>query len=288
MNISKQGVSGCLRLRFEADGATRQTVLRVQEQKPPLKVVRAFPIADGAALVHLHNLSGGVLGGDQLSLEVVVAAQARAQLTSTGATRLYRSRGEQRCARQVNKIRVEASAVLEYLPDPLIPFAGSSFLQETSIELGPDAGLFWWEVVAPGREASGEVFQYDLLQSKLEIKAGGKLIALEQVRLEPRIRPLDSPARLGPYRYFATFYLCREGVAPEQWRSLEGQLSEVALQLEAAGQTRWGVSTLPHAGLVVRALSRQGRAILKDLPTFWRVAKLALYGQEAILPRKVY
>ena len=28
-------------------------------------MVRAFPLEDGAALVHLHNVSGGLLGGDR-------------------------------------------------------------------------------------------------------------------------------------------------------------------------------------------------------------------------------
>ena len=64
-----------LALRFEAsDGGTQ---LRVDTQEPPWKVVRAFKQAGGGALVHLHNLSGGVLAGDCLSLQVDVGADAR-------------------------------------------------------------------------------------------------------------------------------------------------------------------------------------------------------------------
>lgn len=40
----------------------------------------------------MHNLSGGVLGGDLLELSVEVGNGACAQLASTGATRLYRCR----------------------------------------------------------------------------------------------------------------------------------------------------------------------------------------------------
>ena len=53
-----------LRLEFERDDAEGQTVLAASHQEPPLRVVRAFPLADGAALVHLHNVSGGLLGGE--------------------------------------------------------------------------------------------------------------------------------------------------------------------------------------------------------------------------------
>ena len=87
--------------------------------------MRAFPLADGAALVHLHNVSGGLLGGDQLGLEVEVGPGAAAQLTTTGSTRLYRSRGDHLCAMQRTNVRVGEEGLLEYVPDPLIPFAGS-------------------------------------------------------------------------------------------------------------------------------------------------------------------
>src|SRR5437868_10045544 len=102
--ISAPRVKGELRLGFEFDSRAGRTVLASCEQEPPLKVVRGFPLADGALLVHLHNLSGGVLGGDWLRTEVRVGHRANAQLTTTGATRLYRSRREDRAAIQINEI----------------------------------------------------------------------------------------------------------------------------------------------------------------------------------------
>jgi urease accessory protein len=280
---------GRLRLCFErARGAEQQTVLNVCEQQPPLRVVRAFQLEDGAALVHLHNLSGGVLGGDQLELSVEVGRAACAQITSTGATRLYRSRRGIRVAAQRNRIRVGENALLEYLPDALIPFAGSRYCQETTIELAEGAGLFWWETVAPGREAHGELFAYDLLRLKLDLTAQGTTLAQERIKLEPQERPLSSPVRLGPYHYFSTFYICRVGVEAARWTALEKHLAELAQQLSHAPETLWGVSTLRAHGLVVRALSLNGRSIAAGLLDFWRAARLQLYGRTAVPPRKVY
>src|SRR5258708_39478074 len=85
-------LNGKLKLSFDCDHG--QTAMRVVEQTPPLRVIRAFAIDNGAALVHLHNVSGGVLGGDQLHTDVMVAANARAQITTTSATRVYRRRTE--------------------------------------------------------------------------------------------------------------------------------------------------------------------------------------------------
>ncbi len=229
-----------------------------------------------------------MLGGDDLELVIEVGAEAHAQITSTGATRLYRSRQEAPVAAQRNKIKVEENGLLEYLPDALIPFVGSRYCQETTIELASGAGLFWWEIVAPGRAARGELFAYELLQFKLDLTAEGMPLAQERVKLEPARRSLSSPGRLGSYRYFSTFYICRVGLDAPRWLALESELSILARQLSCPGEVLWAASMLPAHGLVIRALSVKGRAITSGLLAFWRAAKLQLHGQTAVPPRKVY
>jgi urease accessory protein len=279
---------GLLRLCFERAEGTGRTRLSSCEQRPPLQVVRSFPSGETATLAHLHNLSGGVLGGDMLELSVEVCDGARAQLTSTGATRLYRCRPCAPDAVQRQSFRVGRDALLEYLPDELIPFAGARYRQETVIELSEGAGLFWWESVAPGRAARGELFEYDSLRFKLDLSARDTLLARERVALDPARRTLRSPARLGPYLYFATFYVCRVGVAASRWLELESELAELALGLSRPGSILWGVSALPAHGLVVKALGMKGRDVTRGLCHTWRAAKSALYGEAAVPPRKVY
>src|SRR5690606_11387907 len=191
----------------------------VREAHQPLKVVRAFDAGDGAALVHLHNVSGGILGGDQFALNFHVGKDARTQITTTSATRVYRARQGDQSASQHTSIQVEENGLLELLPDPLIPFAGSDYEQRTVIDLADGAGLFWWETVTPGREARGEVFAYDRLAVMTEITACGVPVALEQFTLRPHHDALTSIARLGDYRYFTTFYICRAGVPNEIGRA---------------------------------------------------------------------
>ena len=281
-------VHGQLRLRFEVRGDRNQTILAESEQQLPLRIVRAFQLDDGGALVHLHNLSGGVLGGDHLDVTVEVGPRAVAQVTSTGATRIYRSRKNAEPAEQRLQISVEDDGLVEYLPDQLIPFSGSSYRQETRIELGANAGLFWWETVAPGREAHNEMFAYDLLQLKTWISALGQPIAIEHMRIEPARRSISSLARLGAYTYFSTFYICRVGVESSRWLKLERLLGELAEQLSRPSKIVWGGSPLRAHGVVIRALSVSGREITSSLPDFWHVAKLFLYDRPGVLPRKVY
>jgi urease accessory protein len=278
---------GRLRLRFtqDAEGRTRLTD---RAQEPPLQVVRAFDLPDGASLVHLHNVSGGVLGGDHLETVVEVGPGAQAQLTTTGATRVYRPRASDQTAVQATTVQVGAGGLLEWLPDPLIPFAGARFRQEARITLASGAGLFWWETVAPGRVAHGEVFAYHCLEIALDVWAEGRFIARERTRLEPSPRPLTSPARLGLYRHFCTFYICRIGEPSARWTTLEAELSVMAQELSVPGDCLWGVSALPAHGLSVRGLSRTGRDLPPRLLLFWQAAKRALYGRAALPPRKVY
>src|SRR5439155_9780377 len=107
-----QRVWGQLHLGFVYNHAMKQTRLAICEQQPPLKVIRAFPLAEGGALVHLHNLSGGVLGGDQLQIAVEVGPGAHTQLTSTSATRLYRTHPNAPAAVQTGVFRVEHGGLL--------------------------------------------------------------------------------------------------------------------------------------------------------------------------------
>ncbi|MBI3958024.1 MAG: urease accessory protein UreD [Chloroflexi bacterium] len=286
--IGRTGVHGALDLTFRRGRGDARTRLVVQEQLPPLRVVRAFDGDDQMAVVHLHNLSGGVLGGDQMHLTARVEASAQAQITTTGSTRVYRHRAGYVTATQTNHLCVGAGGLLEYLPDSLIPYGDARFRQTTRIELAEDAGLFYWEVVAPGRTAQGEEFAYDLLQLELEIVAEGRLLAIERMRWQPHLHDLRSPARLGGYSYYGVLYACRVGVQEERWLALERELHTQAQALTCPGEALWGVSSLPAYGLSVRVLSRNSRAIASGLFVFWQALKRSLYGQEAIPPRKVY
>ncbi len=286
--VRQARLEGHLSLEFELNPTLGRTTLNVCKQTPPLKVVRAFDNGDGGVLVHLHNVSGGILGGDYLELVVTLGANTYAQLTTTGATRIYRKHSDRPSATQINHIVVGENALLEMLPDQIIPFAGAVYRQETHIQLASGAGMFWWETVASGRVAAGEVFQYELLDLRFVLYDDQKPIALEHVRLEPGARSMASPVRLGNYRNFSTFYICRVGVPSANWLSLESELSDVAQQLSEKGQSLWGVSALVASGLVIRGLTQTGPAAAHGLLTFWQVAKQALYERPANPPRKVY
>jgi len=260
----------------------------VDRQDPPWKVVRAFPNPDGGLLLHLHNVSGGVLAGDRLALNIDVAAGAVAQVTTTGAGRLYRHRAGVVDSEQRTRISVGEGAILEYLPDAVIPYAGARHVQSTEVRLNSGAALFWWEILAPGRQAAGEKFAFDRLRFENRVFSGTHLVLLENFAVEPAARSPRSVARLGPYAWVSSFCICQEGRPPAFWRDLEDHLNNLASQLTRPAEAIWGASMLARDGIVVRGLSATGRFLHPALLDFWRAARWILTGKPAIPPRKVY
>jgi urease accessory protein len=278
--------SARLHLAFDLN-AREATILRVRAQEPPWRVIRGFDAASGERLAHVHNVSGGILDTDSLEWHVEVGPRAQAQITSTGATRVHRSRSQDRIARQSADVKIGEGGYLEYLPDQLIPFAGCRFEQSTRIELGLGASLIWWEIVAPGREASGEVFRYESLASSFELAVAGEPIAIENWKILPLSQSLESLVRLGSFRYFATCYVCRAGEPARYWRALEAELQALA-DRTTSPDVLWGVTSLRAHGLVIRGVAVSGRSLTQSLVELWRASKWSLCGRVATLPRKVH
>lgn len=273
-----------LDLRFASDGdCTRMFVLA---QDPPWRAIRAFRNSLGQALVHLHNVSGGVLAGDLLHLSIDAEPSARVQVTSVGAARIYRKGPNRPTACVSTSIRIGDGALLEYLPDVIIPFAGSRFSQSTSISLAGNAGFIGWETIAAGRIAGGEVFAFDSFHSECSVRSDIRPLALERFTLIPSERNPQSIARWGRFRYTATLYICHTGVAQPRWRDLESKLSELAAD-DTSASARWGVSTLIAHGLVVRGLALEAHEITEGLRKFWAHGKQEIWGEPAIPPRKI-
>jgi urease accessory protein len=271
-----------LSLRFEKER------FLVNRQDAPWKVVRAFANPGGGRLVHLHNVSGGVLAGDRLALDVDLASGAAAQITTTGATRLYRHRAGAADSEQQSRFLVADGALLEYLPDPVIPFGGSRHIQRTEIRLGRGATLYWWDVLAPGRLASGERFAFERLRVESAIYAGSRTVLRENFLLEPGRKDLAALSRMSEYSYLASLYIVQEGRPAAFWRGLEDQLTEIAGRRTRHGREIWGASTLAGDGVVVRGLSRSGCFLNEALVEFWKSARLTVTGAEALPPRKIY
>ncbi|MGE3537110.1 MAG: urease accessory protein UreD [Candidatus Tectimicrobiota bacterium] len=258
----------------------RRTVLKECFFQVPLQVLRPVYLDDtGTAYVYMLNPCGGVVGGDCCRVTVLVEAQGRVCLTTPSATRLYATQGP--AAQQHVELTLQAGAVLEYVPEQIIPFARSFFRQDMRVHLGPGACVLLLEIVAPGRLAMGEVFAYHDYNSGVRVEnAQGQLVLRERLRLRPGWRGLQGPGGLQGYHYLGTLYVLVEGTV------LAAELSDA---IHALLQTQPGLcgsaSLLEYGGLAVRVLGETHSLVRRALHDVWDVLRRALLGYPAVLWR---
>jgi urease accessory protein len=198
-------------------------------------------------VVYVLNPTGGVLQGDRLEAEIRVEAGAHAIVTTPSATKIHRT--DRHPAQSRMRLFVETGAVLEYVPEPLIPFGGSRFVEDLSIEVASGGKLLAWEILAPGRQACGEVFAYEHLGLRLRVEEAGQVVLRERADLRPQA---ESPASLGMGD--GTHYGVLLALGGDSPRLLETMRA-------AVDGCRAGVSRLPGTGVVLKMLAPSGREV---------------------------
>ena len=87
-------VDGKVRLLFEVD-STGDTQLKDLYQSDPLRVL--FPNTDNNDIIQaaLVNISGGLVGGDQISVDIQLGKKTKALIVGQSAEKVYRSLGSE-------------------------------------------------------------------------------------------------------------------------------------------------------------------------------------------------
>ena len=275
------GSSGLLELELANDHGGRTCLVRRAQRFPLRLTVPLYLDAgdEGMAFLYVQNPTGGVFAEDRLDMSVEVGPGARAHLTTTSATKVYRM--EQGRAESCLDLTLAEGSYLEVVPEPLIPQAGSRLSQEVKATLAAGAGLVATEIVSPGRVARGELFAYDGLTLRTTLAdPDGRELCTDLVLLEPDER---SPARrglLGRRPYLASVLVAAPGRdADELAAALDAAVRDIPGTLAGAG-------ALPNgAGALARILAATGGAARAGLDAAWGAARGALLGR-ALPPRR--
>jgi urease accessory protein len=159
-----------------------KSFLLKQERKGPLFVQKPF-YPEGPQTCHTYVLHppGGVVGGDTLNLEIMLAGGSHALVTTPSATKFYRSAGPR--AIQINRLQVAAGAVLEWLPQENIIYNGADAKMRTMVQLNGDARFIGWEMTCLGLPAGGQPFIQGRLVQHFEIRQDDRPLLIEPLRL---------------------------------------------------------------------------------------------------------
>ena len=183
--------------RMELDFAVRQgrTTLAKMQFHGPLRVQRPFypeaaptgapgrPQAPQPCHCCLLHPPGGLVSGDDLSLDVRLGQGAHALLTAPSASKFYAADSHNVAQRQTNDLRV-AGGLLEWLPRETIIYDGARAEMRTSVELDAASTCIGWEMLCLGRPAAGETFTTGSVRQSLCVSRNGIPLLHELLRLE--------------------------------------------------------------------------------------------------------
>lgn len=170
-----------------ADGDTLITRMVKAQHFGPLRVQRPFypEGRDGCCHVYLLHPPGGLVSGDALSVDVTVATNAHALLTTPSANKLYKTDSNDVAWSQHTHLKIADGATLEWLPQESLAFNGTRGKQSFIIELEKNAKCLGWEILALGRPASDLPFVNGYLEQRFQLTQNGRPLWLERQYIDP-------------------------------------------------------------------------------------------------------
>lgn len=261
-------------LRFaHADGVTR---LQESQGYGPLGVQRPFyPEGQGACQVVLLHPPGGLVGGDSLEIEAVIAPHAQVLLTTPAANRFYKSAGNE--AVQQVQLQQGESSWLEWLPQETLVYDRAIARQTLRVELAPGARFIGWEITRFGRSAFDERFTHGRWRNRFEIWQAGMPVWLDRQALDGGSPLLDSPYGLAGQPVLGSFVFVGHALD----RDL---LDTLRTALPVSAQGRFGISRLPQ-GLLGRYSGQSSAEARKLFTVIWDFLRQRFLGRPACVPR---
>jgi UreD urease accessory protein len=168
------------------------------------------------AFIFVHSSTATASFGATRIASTSTAPGSAVHITAQAATKIHAAR--QNYPAQLVNLRAGAGAgaVLEYLPDPVVPFRGSRLFQRLCLTVHDEASVILGETLLPGRTAHGEAHAYDLYWAETEVRrADGTLLFADALRLHPGGG--DNPTSiglLGGHDQVATLYVISPAAGP--------------------------------------------------------------------------
>ncbi len=271
------GWHGSLVLRYRRDEA--RTIVH-DRHDGPLRVLKSLH-PEGPTVCHsvLVHPPGGVVGGDTLDLDVEIAADAHALVTTPGATRFYRSLGE--TAIQSTVVRAATGARLEWLPLETIAYSGCIAENRARFDLADGAEMIGWDVTALGLGASAQPFVAGRFTQSIAVDQ--RWLERGTVRGDDA-RLLASPLGWGGRAVLATLWFAAgRPIAAARRDALLASAREI-IDGDALGPFAGASAVQPHV-VVVRALAHRVEPAIDLLTAIWRAWRLGAWALEASVPR---
>lgn len=254
-----------------------RSVLARRRHQGPLALQRPlYPEPDGTPHLYLLHPPGGLVGGDELDVDVTIDADAAALLTTPAATKVYRARADERPCRQ--RVTINVGGDGEWLPGETIVFSGAHVRLLTRVELTAAARFIGWELVCLGRPACGEALTRGSCELRLEVSREGRPIVLERSRLAAGAPVLSDRWGLGGAPVTATLVATPPDVSEDDLAALRDACAALSSEDVAA-------TTRVEGAIVCRYLGASVERARRLFVTLWQRLRPPTLGRAAVLPR---
>jgi urease accessory protein len=254
------------------DGGTR---LKQLYQAQPLRVLFPLPPRGDIFQAAIALVSGGLVGGDHLRVEIEVEQGARALVIGQAAEKVYRSLGAD-CVID-NRIAVAPQAWLEFLPQETILFDHARLRRSTVVRLVEGGRFLGGDIVVFGRKARGESFRNGLLHDVWEVRqADDTLVWKDVLHLDGAVGDILASPGFGGAAAFATML----------YGGPDAQDHLSALRVLAAQMTGVRIGATQFRGLlIVRFVGTDAFLLRKSFAVLWGELRARAAGLPACLPR---
>ena len=264
---------GRAEIGFKKDeGVTRLVHLY---NRDPLRFLFPTPAAGDCLQAGLVTTSGGLVGGDRLSIDIKTDIGAVASISPSAAEKVYRSTGAD--TEMDVALRAESESWLEWLPQETILFNDSRLKRVTRIEANGDARVFAGEMLVFGRIGRGERLTRGMVRECWEVRRDGHLMWADNLHLDGDIAAtIDHPAGFGGATAAATAIY----VGPDSAL----RLADARDSLDDVDGVR-SAATAVNGVVVVRFLGRDARTLRAAFGKFWAAFRNRTAKLPANLPR---
>jgi len=260
-----------LALRFAL--RARRTAIVHRKHFGPLRIQAPFYPENEVCHLYLLHPPGGVVGGDQLRINVEVEGGAHALLTTPASGKFYRSNGL--IALQQQNLTVHKGATLEWLPQDTILFSNSQVQMNTRVELAAGARFIGWEMLCLGRPASDALYESGLCRQTFELWRDGVPQLIERARFDANQPFMQQAWGMQGYTVSATLVATNaDKETLNAARAIELHTDEGLLSCTLMGDL-----------LVCRLLAHQGETARLTFSRVWQKIRPRVIGLEASVPR---
>ena len=167
---------------MELSATDRGTALNRCRHKGPLYVQKPF-YPEGRELAHIYLLHppGGLVSGDDLTIDILAKPHSQSLITTPGAARAYRARDDSPVQRQTIQLSLEKGATMEWLPMETIIYDGAAAELTTHVELAEDSTFMGWEVTCLGLPASQQLMKKGYFTQRYQLSRQGIPIFIDHL-----------------------------------------------------------------------------------------------------------